>query len=752
MAATDSIGVSRPRTDSEPKVRGATRYAADLPVHGLLHARLVLAADAHARITSIDSEAALAVPGVVAVLTAADLDIHPAGPDRSSEPVARSEILFAGQPVAVVVGETEAAATDGVDEVIVETEALPAAVDLEAAMAPGAPVARVERPQEQGGDMGGAHASVAAGDGGGSDEEFSENVVGKLRMRFGDAPEAAQTASGRFRTSWIHQAYLEPQTATAWVDPDGELVISASTQGAFNARQSVADRLGLRHDRVRVRPAPLGGAFGGKFGLIEPLVAAVAHKLRRPVRLAMTRIEDFAASNPAPGQLMEMEAGAAADGRLTAVTGRVIVDRGAFEDFGIEQISALLAMGPYRWQAVDLAGYGVLTNRVGAGAYRAPGATPAAFAIEQLIDELAGRLGADPIALRLQNVIREGDPGPDGKPMPVFGAEACLQRLQEHPVWQGRNDLPDDEGVGVAIGWWPGGLEPAAAACRLDSDGGLTVITAAVDMSGTETAFQSIAAAAFGLPLDRVRVNAGDTANAAFAGSSGGSKITYTVGRAIERAAEQARERLLAVAAQELEIAPEDLELVDGAVRPVGTPSRAIEVTALAQKILQFGSPYAPVEGHAGVAQTSRAPGAAAHLSHVRVDRDTGAVTPLRHVIAQDVGRALNPALVEGQLTGGVAQGIGWALHEALVHDEDGQLRTGSFIEYGPPSASSVPPIDVEIVEIPAPDGPFGAKGVGEPPVIAAAAAVANAIHAATGARLRELPMTAQNVWAALHP
>jgi CO/xanthine dehydrogenase Mo-binding subunit len=231
---------------------------------------------------------------------------------------------------------------------------------------------------------------------------------------------------------------------------------------------------------------------------------------------------------------------------------------------------------------------------------------------------------------------------------------------------------------------------------------------------------------------------------------SGGSKITYTVGRAVQRAAEQARERLLDVAATELEIAPEDLELVDGEVRPIGSPDHAVSVADLARKILRFGSAYAPVEGYGGLAQTSRAPSAAAHLTHVRVDRETGRVTVLRHVVAQDVGRALNPALVEGQMLGGVAQGFGWALYEELAFDESGQLRTGSFVEYAVPTIDTVPPIDLEIVEVPAPDGPFGAKGIGEAPVIGVPAAVANAIAAAVGVRLRELPMTPERVWQAL--
>jgi CO/xanthine dehydrogenase Mo-binding subunit len=269
-------------------------------------------------------------------------------------------------------------------------------------------------------------------------------------------------------------------------------------------------------------------------------------------------------------------------------------------------------------------------------------------------------------------------------------------------------------------------------------------------MSGIDNAFATIAAEAFGVGEDAVRVATGDTSSAPFGGISGGSKVTYTFGRAVERAAREARERLLKVAAAELEIAPEDLEVVDGEVRPVGAPGRAVSLAELASKTLTFGSPHEPIEGYGGVAQVSRAPGAAAHLSHVRVDPETGGVTAVAHVIAQDVGRALNPALVEGQMQGGTAQGIGWALLEELAYDENGQLRSGSFAEYTMPSAELVPAIETLIVEVPAPDGPFGAKGVGEPPVVAVPPAVANAIAAASGARMRELPMTPMRVWNAL--
>jgi CO/xanthine dehydrogenase Mo-binding subunit len=331
-----------------------------------------------------------------------------------------------------------------------------------------------------------------------------------------------------------------------------------------------------------------------------------------------------------------------------------------------------------------------------------------------------------------------------------MGARECLERVREHPIWKDRASLPADEGVGVAIGYWPGGNEPASATCRVNSDGSLTVVTAVADMTGTETSFALIAAAVFGVSLDRVHVASADTATGPYSGASGGSKITYTVGPAVQRAAEQARERLLNAASEELEIAPDDLEVVDGVVRVKGSPDRSISVEDIARKTLRFGGRHEPIEGHGGSAQRSLAPSAAAHLVHVRVDRDTGEIELLRYALAQDVGRALNPALVEGQMRGGAAQAIGWALYEELVHDEQGQLLTGSFLDYAMPTSERVPPIDTVIVEVPAPDGPFGAKGVGEAPVVAGPAAIANAVTAAAGVRLRELPMTPPRVWAAL--
>jgi len=748
------IGVSRPRVDAPDKVTGATRYAADGYVHGLLHARLVLSTEAHARIRAVHREDALAMPGVVAVLVAADLPLATTGTDRTAEPLAREEVVFAGQPVAMVIGETQAAAEDASELVFVELDSLQPVVDLEEAMRPGAALARLVEEAEGGGDLESIHAGVDHGRADADQEQLSGNVLDRVHRTNGDAAAAIDASdsvvSGTFRTPWVYQAYIEPQVSTAWLEPSGTLVVSTSTQGSFVTRSELARAFGLSLDRIRVVAEPLGGAFGGKFALVEPLAAGAALALRRPVRLVLTRREDFQATNPASAQVTHLRVGARKDGTFTGIEARMLVDRGSNAGWGVEGITSSLVAGPYRWQAHDVVGYGIQTNRFTFGAYRAPGAPTAAFALESLLDELAQALGLDPIELRLKNAVVEGDMGIGGNPFPTIGAVEVLEQVRDHPLWAARSTLPDDEGIGVAAGYWPAGKEPAAAVCRVDTDGTMTVVTSAVDMSGVDSGFVVIAAAAFGLSPDKVRVVHADTATGPYAGASGGSKVTYTVGRAVEGAARAARVKVLAAASQELEIAPDDLEVVDGVVRAVGAPGRSITVEELAKKTLRFGGRYEPIEGHGGSAQTVGAPSVAAHLSHVRVDRETGEVELLRHVVAQDVGRALNPALVEGQMRGGAVQGIGWALFEQLDHDEDGHLLTGSFLDYAVPVAERVPEIDTLIVEVPAPDGPFGAKGIGEAPVVAAAPAIANAVAAATGARLHELPMTPARVWRAL--
>jgi CO/xanthine dehydrogenase Mo-binding subunit len=756
--APSFIGVARARTDSDDKVRGNTRYAADQRQPGLLHARIVPSVYAHARIRSIDTSAALAMPGVVAVLTAADLPIATTEDMRMFEPLAREEALFVGHPIALVVAETEAAAADAAAEVYVDAERLPVVTDLEAAMRPDSPLARLTSILPAG-DEGeentakSAHAAVGSEGAELLDEDLSDNVHNRKRYRLGDSAAAlagsAVTAEATFRTNWVYQGYIEPHAATAWLEPDGVLTVSTATQGIFYVRKQLAKIFGRPIAKVRVRSAPLGGSFGSKILVVDPLAAAAAIVLRRPVRLAFDRRDDIAGTNPAPASKIELKIGATADGVLTGLDARLVFDTGAYIEWSIEGIAAVLIGGPYRWAAFDVRAYGIRTNRVGTGSYRGPGGPQAAFALESLVDELAVKLELDPIEFRTRNLVAVGDEMVDGEPWPGLGTAEVLEAVRTHPLWQGRLELPAGEGVGVALGVWPGGKAPAAALCRLNADGSITITTGVVDMSGTTGAFQVIAAETFGVDPSRVEVVALDTDGAPQSPMTGGSVITYSSGRAIREAAADARRQMLAYAALEMEIDPSDLEIVDGVIRPVGSPDKGRPIAEFAEELHDFSSEFPPIEGHASTVQASLAPSTAAHIAHIRLDADTGDVKVLGYVVSQDVGRALNPALVEGQMRGAAAQGIGWALYEELIHDDEGQLLSGSFLDYALPRADNVPDIDTLVIEVPAPDGPFGAKGIAEASVIPAGAAVASAIAAAGGPRLREMPMTPRRIWAA---
>jgi CO/xanthine dehydrogenase Mo-binding subunit len=754
---TSPVGVARPRPDTPAKVRGATRYAADRGApRGLLHARLVLAQRAHARIAGIDTAAALALPGVVAVLTAADLPIRAKGRDRLTQPLARSEVVFAGQPMALVVATGLAAATDAVELVDVRLEALPVVVDAEAAMAPGSPLARVDLAAE-GDRTGSMDAQTHAGVGGGTDhaieaEDLSGNVTGRSRYHDGDVAAAlagsAVVREGRFSTSWIHQGYLEPQSCTAWLDDDGTLVLESATQSIFGTRNEVSKALGIPSRRVRVIGTPLGGAFGGKWALFETMVAAAAVKLRRPVRLVVGRADDFAATNPAQPFVTTLRIGADRDGRFTGLQSRIVADAGAFEEGTGESLAGVLVAGPYAWPAFDIRAYGVRTNRFGVGAYRGPTGPPMAMALETLIDELAVELGIDPVELRRRNLAAGGAPMVDGETWPVHGAVEVLDELERSPVWQARAARADGEGVGLSLAYWPGATNAASAVCRMSPDGSVQVVTGVADMSGVSGGFQAIVADVLGVDPNQVDMVYEDTASAPTSPGSGGSTITYSAGRAIRAAAEAVAQRLLEAAALELEIAVDDLELADGSVRPRGTPGRALPIAKLVRANNRAGQP--PIEAQASTGIPGIAPSVAGHVARVRVDRDTGAVAVLADHVVQDVGRVLNPALVAGQQHGAAAQSVGWATLEALVHDGDGQLLSGTFLDYAMPRSEDVRGVVASSVEVPAPEGPLGARGIGEAPVIPGAAAVANAIAAATGARLRDLPMSRQRVWQAL--
>jgi CO/xanthine dehydrogenase Mo-binding subunit len=353
--------------------------------------------------------------------------------------------------------------------------------------------------------------------------------------------------------------------------------------------------------------------------------------------------------------------------------------------------------------------------------------------------------------MRLHNCAVEGDLRPNGAQWPRIGLKETLEALREHPIWKEREQRrAAGSGIGLAVGGWPGGLEPATAVCRLDSDGKLTVMLGSVDLNGTNTTFAQVAAESLGIDADQVNVRTADTDSAPFAGGTGGSKITYTVGVAVKRAADDAVDQIKQIAAKQLEASVDDLELIDGFVRVKGVPDSGISLKDVADLGMKTAGGYGPVLGRGASAISNVAPGFAAHLAEVKVDDLTGKVSVVNYAAAQDVGFAINPASVEGQIHGGVAQGIGWALYEGISYSDDGTPDASSLLDYTLPRAAMIPTIDVLLVEVASAEGPYGAKGIGEPPAIPGAATIANAIRDATGARITGLPITPAAVLAEL--
>jgi CO/xanthine dehydrogenase Mo-binding subunit len=763
------VGTSLPRQDGPDKVTGRARYAGDQALPGMLYARLVLSPYGHARILNIDMSAALSVPGVVAVFNAGTLGMAQADPlSRAQSPLAQQEALWCGHPVAIVVGETEASAEDGAAAVEVDYEPLPVVIDPEAAIRPDSPPARSQGETEV---AGGGHAAFPQAAAAAAEEERSQNVLQTTPLKMGDIEvglrEAEVVVECSYRTHPVHQSYMEPQSVTVAPSASGHhLVLWSSTQGLFNVRSAVAQALNMPERQIRVEPVPIGGGFGGKETLLEPLAAAVASRLRKPVRLVYTRQEDLLAGNPAPQTVIAVTLGAKRDGTLTAIQVRMILDAGAYPN-PLAGFSGFHFASIYRCPNLDIRCDVVQTNKPGTGAYRAPSGPQAYFALESTVQELCQQLGMDPLRFRQINALTEGDPNIMRGRWPRIGLLECLEQIQQHPLWaqreQARQEGRDKSGpsinrgptgwkigIGVAAGGWPGGTEPAAALCRLEQDGSFTVVVGSVDLSGSDASLVLIAAEELNLPAAAVSVTHDSTDSMPYSGLSAGSKTTYTVGSAVLAAARDARTQVFTIAAEMLEASAEDMELRDGKVMVKGVPEKHVTLQQIAANSMGFGAPYEPVYGRGRSANRVSSPMFAAHLAKVAVDPETGEVRVLDYVAAQDVGRAINLAEVEGQIHGGVVQGIGWALYEGMIYDENGQLLTSTLMDYALPQSQDMPAITPLLVEVPSQLGPFGAKGVGEPPVVPVAAAIANAISDAVGVRMTQLPMTPERVFAAL--
>ena len=746
------------RADGEAKATGQARYTGDLDFPGLAHARLLLAGRVHARIVRLDTATARALPGVLAVLTQADV------PDRRFASYgfvadrtlfARDVVRFEGEVVAAVAALTPEAAAAAIAAIEVEYEDLPPILDVEAALEPGSPL---------------VHPDVTAYL---HNPEIvsSGNLASRSTIVKGDASAAIDAAPivvrERYVADMAHPVPIEPHTVTA--DWAGDRVtIYSSTQVPFAARTVTAEVLELPEHRVRVVVTHLGGGFGGKCDFhFEAHVAALARAARRPVRLVLSRREEFVAPDKVThAMVIDLETGLAEDGTILARRAQLLLDCGAYasDTPAIGQVAAMMVAGPYRIPAIDIDARSVYTNRTPSGSVRAPSGPQVCWAVEQHHDVLAARVGLDPVEFRRRNLVRDGDEGPTRQRHEGNGAQDTLALAVERAG--AGAPLGPGEAIGVASGWWFSASGPSGAFVRIESDGSGRIVTGAQENgTGAVMALPILAAEELGMRPEDFAITYQDTDSGPYDGGSSGSQTTFNNGRAVVEAAREVRRQLLELAALGLEANVDDLELTDGAVGVKGSPDRRLTIAELASTahegalLLGRGSgnpPDAPAHdasscvGRFGF-EAFTSPTFFCHAVRLRVDQATGIVRVLKVVAVTDVGRVLNQTGAIGQMTGGVVMALGNATLEGTVFGADGRQRNASLLDYKLPTSADAPEIEVLFVEHPASNGgPRGSKGVGEPPIVPTAAAVANAIAIATGTRVRRLPMTPERVWRAV--
>lgn len=753
LATQNIVGQRIARADAREKVTGSAQYVGDLPFARLAVARMLRSPYAHARITAIDTAAAEALPGVLAVLTHCNApavaytnnkwDATAVGTRPRQDQVLLSDhVRYAGEPVAVVAAVSAEIAAQACDLIEVSYEPLPVVTDPEQALAPTAPLLH---------------------------PQYGSNLIARVESSRGDVAagfaEADLVVERRFRTSRQKQCQMEPYVCVADVSRDGRLTVWAPTQTPHPMRAKLAEMFGLPASKVRVIVPHFGGGFGGRGGLLgEPYAVALALQLRRPVRLEFDRGEDFVGTETRHPMTIYVRAGVKRDGTLTAWEARTYTDAGGYATVSIPVTTAHGNgfMRLYRCPNVSFEGHVCYTNNPVAGAFRGYGGAQMNFAQEQVLDEVAARLGLDPLTYRDRIRRQAGEIDPrTNLPHASFGLTDCIRQGSERIGWAERAHQPPlpapwRRGHGMAMAMWnsgtgctgPATLEGCGATVRVNLDGSVDVRCGATDIgTGLTTTLSQIVSEALGIPMERIDMVLADTELTPIDAGAHASRSLFNAGNAIRAAALDAREQLLAAASRELEAAPEDLELVDGAVQVRGAAGRSLPLSLLCRKIYKE---QAEILG-TGNAPQSNAFGYTAHFAEVAVNTETGQLRVLRYVVAQDVGRAINPTVVEGQIEGSVAQGLGYALCEDLQVDaETGSVLNASFMDYKLMVASDMPPIEVIVVECPDPNGPFGAKGIGEISLPPVAPAIANAIWDAVGVRMSELPMTPPKVLAAL--
>ncbi len=739
------VGTRPIRPDGVEKVTGRANFGADRAVPGMLYGKIKRSPHAHARILGINADKALALAGVKAVVTAADFpEIRSEeafvgeGPmnfrDLSRNVMARGKVLYEGHAVAAVAALSPAIAAEAVELIEVEYEELPHVIDVEAAMAEHAPL---------------LHDDLFT-QGVEPKPEKSSNIAKRVVFSKGDAAAGFRQADiiveRRYTTKPVHQAYIEPHACVVSAASDGQVQIWASSQGQFMIRAYCAKLLDIDIANIRVTPAEIGGGFGGKtLVYIEPVALALSRKTGRSVKIVMTREEVFRGTGPTSGGVIDVKLGAKRDGTIVAAELVLKSQAGAFPGSPV-QPGCMCAFAMYDLPNVHITGYDVVSNRPKVAAYRAPGAPISSFGVESCLDELARELQIDPLSLREKNAAKEGTKAVHGPTWTNIGYLETLAAVKNHPNYQ--IPLGPNQGRGIACGFWFNVGGESSAQVHVNEDGSISVASGSPDIGGSRASMAMMAAETLGIAIERVKPIVADTASIGFTHVTGGSRVTFATGMATVQAAEKVIDQLKRRAAMIWDISPDAVDWKDGCAIPAGANAGSFDPLPLADIAIKAARTGGPIGAEVSVNAQGAGPAFATHVCDVEVDPETGHVTVLRYTAAQDVGRAIHPSYVEGQIQGGVTQGIGWALNEEYIYDKQGRLENPGFLDYRCPVASDMPMIDPVIVEVPNPRHPFGVRGVGEVPIVPPMAAVANAIHAAIGTRLRDLPMSPPKILA----
>ena len=740
------VGTRPVRPDGVPKVTGRALYGADLRMPGMLFGRVLRSPHAHARILSIDTSKAEALPGVKAVLTSKDFPdqkFEYIGPERVSvnfwhvtrNVMAREKALYEGHAVAAVAATSAAIAEEALSLIKVEYQVLPHVIDVDDAMKDNAPLL-IEDMITRGIEPAPTKPSNIS--------KRLEFKIGDLEKGFADADVVIEK---EFKTAAVHQAYIEPHACSARFDPDGQCEIWSSSQGHFQMRALTAKLLGMKVGDLRVYPAEIGGGFGGKtVTYLEPVATLLSKKSGRPVRLMMSREEVFKGTGPTSGSSMWVKIGVTKDGRIIAADGVFKFQAGAFPGSPVMN-ACLCAFAPYNIPNARAVGYDVVSNRPKAAAYRAPGSPISAFAVESVLDMCAQAIAMDPLELRLKNAACIGTPTIYGPKHAHNGYAETIQALLNHPAY--KKPLGPNQGRGVASGYWFNGGGESSATVQVNADGTVLVATGSPDIGGSRASMALMAAETLGVDYGKVRAIVADTGSVGYTHVTGGSRVTFASGTAVVNATKTVIKDLCKRAAAIWDVDPEGVVWDDGYAKPAGSNVGDFKPLSLGEIAAKSSATGGPITAASSVNAGGQAPGFSTQFCDVEVDPETGKVTILRFVAAQDVGRAIHPSYVEGQIQGGVVQGIGWALNEEYIYNAKGQLDNAGFLDYRCPVASDLPMIEAILVEVPNPAHPYGAKGVGEVNICPPMAAIANAIDRAIDVRMTELPMSPPKVAAA---